>query len=93
MQYNELMVNKSIELTGRMLLFKQNTGHYRGKILSDLQKIFLNLSKKATDLDKELIECRRLRRITSKYQTLQTEFEQLLDFAEQQLTFASLLAV
>lgn len=92
MQYNETMVNKSIELADRMQQFKLNISNHRGQVLADLQKIYVNLANKATDLDKELVECRRLRRITSKYQVLQDEFEVMLEFAEQQLTFVSLLA-
>ena len=92
MQYNETMVNKSIELADRMQQFKLNISNHRSQVLADLQKIYVNLANKATDLDKELVECRRLRRITSKYQVLQDEFEVMLEFAEQQLTFVSLLA-
>ena len=92
MQYNETMVNKSIELADRMQQFKLNISNHRSQVLADLQKIYVNLANKATDLDKESVECRRLRRITSKYQVLQDEFEVMLEFAEQQLTFVSLLA-
>ena len=92
MQYNENMTNKSIDLADRMRQFKLDISNHRGQVLADLQKIYINLANKATDLDKELVECRRLRRITSKYQVLQDEFEVMLEFAEQQLTFASLLA-
>ena len=92
MQYNENMTNKSIDLADRMRQFKLDISSRRGQVLADLQKIYINLANKATDLDKELVECRRLRRITSKYQVLQDEFEVMLEFAEQQLTFASLLA-
>ena len=92
MQYHENMMNKSINLVNRMRLFKLNISNHQGQVLADLQKIYINLANKATDLDKELVECRRLRKITSKYQVLQDEFEAMIEFAEQQLTFASLLA-
>jgi hypothetical protein len=92
MQYHENMMNKSINLVNRMRLFKLNISNHQGQALADLQKIYINLANKATDLDKELVECRRLRKITSKYQVLQDEFEVMIEFAEQQLTFASLLA-
>lgn len=92
MQYHENMMNKSINLVNRMRLFKLNISNHQGQVLADLQKIYINLANKATDLDKELVECRRLRKITSKYQVLQDEFEVMIEFAEQQLTFASLLA-
>ena len=92
MQYHENMMNKSINLVNRMRLFKLNISNHQGQVLADLQKIYINLANKANDLDKELVECRRLRKITSKYQVLQDEFEVMIEFAEQQLTFASLLA-
>lgn len=91
MQYNPYTMNKSIELTNRLVRFKLDIHQFRGTILKDLQKIYINLTDKARDLDRELVECRRNKRITSKYQILLEEFEQLLDFAEQQVTFAGLI--
>lgn len=91
MQYNPYTMNKSIELTNRLVRFKLDIHRFHGTILKDLQKLYVNLSDKARDLDRELVECRRNKRITSRYQLLQDEFEQMLDFAEQQLTFAGLI--
>jgi len=42
-------------------------------------------------LDKESVECRRLRKETLKYQELLKNFEDLLANLEKHITFASLL--
>ena len=44
-----------------------------------------------TQLDKESVECRRLRKETLKYQELLKNFEELLAHLEKHITFASLL--
>jgi hypothetical protein len=44
-----------------------------------------------TQLDKESVECRRLRKETPKYQDLLKNFEELLAHLEKHITFASLL--
>jgi hypothetical protein len=42
-------------------------------------------------LDQESVECRRLRKETSKYQSIKNECNELLDNLEKHLTFARLL--
>lgn len=44
-----------------------------------------------TQLDKESVECRRLRKETSRYRDLLKKFEELLAHLEKHITFASLL--
>jgi hypothetical protein len=44
-----------------------------------------------TQLDKESVECRRLRKETPKYRELLCNFEELLAHLEKHITFASLL--
>jgi hypothetical protein len=44
-----------------------------------------------TKLDKESVECRRLKKETVKYQELLKNFEELLAHLEKHITFASLL--
>jgi hypothetical protein len=44
-----------------------------------------------TQLDKESVECRRLRKETPKYRELLKNFEELLAHLEKHITFASLL--
>jgi hypothetical protein len=44
-----------------------------------------------TQLDKESVECRRLRKETPKYRELLKNFEELLAHLEKHITFANLL--
>jgi hypothetical protein len=44
-----------------------------------------------TKLDKESVECRRLRKETLRYRELLQNFEELLAHLEKHITFASLL--
>jgi hypothetical protein len=44
-----------------------------------------------TKLDKESVECRRLKKETPKYQELLQNFEELLAHLEKHITFANLL--
>ena len=44
-----------------------------------------------TKMDKESVECRRLKKETAKYQELLKNFEELLAHLEKHITFASLL--
>ena len=44
-----------------------------------------------TKLDKERVECRRLKKETVKYQELLKNFEEVLAHLEKHITFASLL--
>jgi hypothetical protein len=44
-----------------------------------------------TKLDKESVECRRLKKETPKYRELLQNFEELLAHLEKHITFASLL--
>ena len=44
-----------------------------------------------TKLDKESVECRRLKKETLKYRELLQNFEELLAHLEKHITFASLL--
>jgi hypothetical protein len=43
------------------------------------------------ELDKELVECRRLNKPTARYQDLEKDLETRLDLMEQYITFATLL--
>ena len=44
-----------------------------------------------TKLDKESVECRRLRKETPRYQELLKNFEELLAHLEKHITFANLI--
>jgi peptidoglycan hydrolase CwlO-like protein len=57
----------------------------------DLRKMLAGVDKVVTQLSQESVECRRIKRDTSKYQDLIVEANQLLDNLEQHITFASLI--
>jgi hypothetical protein len=44
-----------------------------------------------TKMDKESVECRRLRKETVRYRELHQNFQELLNHLEKHITFASLL--
>jgi hypothetical protein len=56
-----------------------------------LYKIYRNCYKLWDKLDNELIECRRMGRITTKYTEISSELDQAIVVLEQHLVFGSLL--
>lgn len=57
----------------------------------DLLLMSRTIEKALTELDREKVQCRRLRKNTVKYQELHTKIAELLINLEQHLTFARLL--
>ena len=57
----------------------------------DLLMMLRSTEAAYTKLDKESVECRRLKKETAKYQELLKNFEELLAHLEKHITFASLL--
>jgi hypothetical protein len=57
----------------------------------DLRKMLAGVDKIITALSQESVECRRLKRETSKFVDLKKEVNQLLDNLEQHITFAALI--
>lgn len=57
----------------------------------DLLKMLRTADSALTQLDMESVECRRLGRVTAKYQDFETKATQLVDNLEQHLTLARLL--
>jgi predicted nucleic acid-binding Zn-ribbon protein len=57
----------------------------------DLRKMLTNIDKTITVLSQESVECRRLKKDTSKFIELKKEINQLLDNLEQHITFAALI--
>ena len=57
----------------------------------DLLKMLRATEAAYTQLDREKVECRRLRKETSRYRELLQNFEELLAHLEKHITFASLL--
>lgn len=58
----------------------------------DLLTMLRSTEAAYTQLDKESVECRRLKKETAKYQELLKNFEELLEHLEKHITFASLLS-
>jgi hypothetical protein len=64
----------------------------RSKIAQrDLIKMVRGIDKKMTELDQELVECRRLHKETPRYVELRQQAEQLVDNLEKHITFAALI--
>jgi predicted nucleic acid-binding Zn-ribbon protein len=57
----------------------------------DLRKMLSNIDRVITVLSQESVECRRLKKDTSKFIELKNEVNQLLDNLEQHITFAALI--
>jgi predicted nucleic acid-binding Zn-ribbon protein len=57
----------------------------------DLRKMLAGVDRIITALSQESVECRRLKRETSKFVELKKEVNQLLDNLEQHITFAALI--
>lgn len=57
----------------------------------DLYMMLKSTEAAYTKLDKESVECRRLKKETLKYRELLKNFEELLAHLEKHITFASLL--
>ena len=60
-------------------------------VYRDLRKMLAGVDKAITALSQESVECRRLKRDTSKFIELKKEINQLLDNLEQHITFAALI--
>jgi hypothetical protein len=58
---------------------------------SDLYKIYSNCRKIYTELDRESVECRRLRHKTAKYESLEQKLNESIQELEQWVTFSRLL--
>ena len=57
----------------------------------DLRKMFKAVDNIGVELNRESVECRRLKRPTSRYCDLETQINQLLTNLEQHITLAALL--
>jgi len=57
----------------------------------DLRKMLAAVDKVITALSQESVECRRLKRETSKFIELKKQVNGLLDNLEQHITFAALI--
>ena len=67
-------------------------GAVKNKVVRRDLLIMLRAAEAAyTKMDKESVECRRLRKETPRYRELLQNFEELLAHLEKHITFASLL--
>ena len=57
----------------------------------DLRKMLAGVDKVITALSRESVECRRLKKETSKFKELKEEVTLLLDNLDQHITFAALI--
>ena len=60
-------------------------------VYRDLRKMLAGVDRVITALSQESVECRRLKRETSKFIELKNQVNQLLDNLEQHITFAALI--
>ena len=78
-----------IERVGRA---EQNIGSLKDKRARlDLLKMIKNVDHELNNLNKESVECRRLKRETAKYQEIKKQATKMLEDVESYITFAVLL--
>jgi 5-methylcytosine-specific restriction endonuclease McrBC regulatory subunit McrC len=57
----------------------------------DLRQMLSSVDKVVTEISKESVECRRMKKTTSKYTELTEQADMLLTNLEQHITFAALI--
>ena len=57
----------------------------------DLIKMVRTIDSKITEVDRELVECRRLHKETVRYRELQQQADELITHLEKHITFAALI--
>ena len=57
----------------------------------DLIKMVRTIDAKMTEIDKELVECRRAHKETPRYRELREQAVELIDNLEKHITFAALI--
>lgn len=67
----------------------QATGDMRAR--SQLFKLWKNCVNIRTEMDKEMVQCRRYNRVTPKYTELESQLVESISNFEQWVTFARLL--
>ena len=70
------------------LVLLQNTTDMRAK--SSLWKFYNNIRITWVELDKEMVECRRRKKVTQKYTSLEAQFNEYVNHFEQWATMAML---
>jgi len=57
----------------------------------DLIKMVRGIDRKMTEVDQELVECRRTHKETIRYRELRQQAQDLIDNLEKHITFAALI--
>jgi hypothetical protein len=57
----------------------------------DLRKMLAGVDRVVTEISKEAVECRRIKKTTIKYKELEQQAQDLLTNLEQMVTFAALI--
>ncbi len=84
---------KQSELTARLsAVWAQILRGCSGRQSIDLRRMYGNAVNLSNECNKEWVECRRLRKITSKYLSLQKDLELALTNLEHYVTLASLMS-
>jgi Zn ribbon nucleic-acid-binding protein len=57
----------------------------------DMRRMWRPARELWNNLERELVECRRIGKTTAKYQTIEKDLNERLEIMEQNITFATLL--
>lgn len=76
------------ERLGKLLVVVTNTEDIRAK--TDLYKIYRNCMNIFIELDKESVECRRIKHKTAKYDSLEKKLIESINEFEMWITYAAL---
>ena len=75
-----------VNLVEKQIAAIKNKQAYR-----DLRHMLDNVDRQITELSKEAVECRRMKKTTLKYQEINNRIAEMLDNLEKHITFAALL--
>ena len=81
------------DILNRVNLVEKQISAVKNKIAyRDLRKMLDNVDKVITEISKESVECRRMKKDTFKYMELKEKANSLLNNLEQHVTFAALIS-
>lgn len=80
------------EILNRVNVVEKQISAVKNKVAyRDLRKMLDSVDRVVTEISKESVECRRMKRDTLKYNELKEKANSLLDNLEQHVTFANLI--
>jgi hypothetical protein len=80
------------EILNRVNVVEKQISAVKNKVAyRDLRKMLDGVDRVVTEISKESVECRRMKRDTLKYNELKEKANSLLDNLEQHVTFANLI--